>query len=55
VAWLTSSGIRPRSVFVTHGEPIAAEAMRRRLAEHFGWNTRVPRQGDTHAIEGDER
>jgi metallo-beta-lactamase family protein len=55
VAWLTSSGIRPRSVFVTHGEPIAAEAMRRSLVEHFGWNARVPRQGDTHAIEGDER
>jgi metallo-beta-lactamase family protein len=43
--WLQSSRISPSRVFVTHGEPAAADAFRRRLAENFGWEVSVPEMG----------
>ena len=42
VEWLRSSGLSPRRVFVTHGEPAAADAFRRRLYDTFGWDASVP-------------
>lgn len=45
--WLRASKITPKRVFVTHGEPSAADAMRRRLVETFGWDATVPDHGDT--------
>lgn len=45
IAWLRASGISPRRVYVTHGEPSAADAMRRRLQEAFGWDVVVPSNG----------
>ena len=39
---LPRSAITPRRVFVTHGEPSASDAFRRRLVERFGWNTVTP-------------
>ena len=47
IEWLRASGIAPRSVFVTHGEPAASDAFRRRLRERFGRNARVPEAGET--------
>jgi len=47
IDWLRASKLAPRSVFVTHGEPAAADAFRRRLREAFGWNARVPEIGET--------
>jgi metallo-beta-lactamase family protein len=47
VEWLGSSGLAPRRVFVTHGEPAAADAFRRRLREAFGWDAQVPADGST--------
>jgi len=32
----------PRRVFVTHGEPVAADAMRLAIEETYGWNCTVP-------------
>jgi metallo-beta-lactamase family protein len=46
IAWLRASQCNPRGVFVTHGEPSASDALRRRLAETFGWNARVPELGE---------
>lgn len=40
--WLRQFEAPPRQVFVTHGEPDAAEAMRHRIAEALGWNVKVP-------------
>jgi metallo-beta-lactamase family protein len=42
IAWLRSSQIAPRKVFVTHGEPAAADAMRRHLRDRLGWEAVVP-------------
>jgi metallo-beta-lactamase family protein len=47
LGWLRAGKLAPRRVFVTHGEPAAADAMRRRLVETFGWNAVVPEDGET--------
>jgi metallo-beta-lactamase family protein len=49
--WLAAARIAPRRVFVTHGEPSAADALRRRLADELGWRAIVPSLGDTHVLE----
>lgn len=51
IAWLAASKISPRGVFVTHGEPGASDAFRRRLTEAFDWNARVPEVGETVTLE----
>lgn len=40
--WLAQSHMRPRRVFVTHGEADAADAMRRHIEESLGWPAEVP-------------
>jgi metallo-beta-lactamase family protein len=45
LAWLRASSIAPQRVFVTHGEPAAADAFRRRVRETFGWDVLVPEMG----------
>lgn len=42
LAWLQQSHITPIKVFVTHGEPRAADAMRKHLKERLGWDAEVP-------------
>lgn len=40
--WLALSPKPPGTVYLTHGEPAAADALRRRIEERFGWDCRVP-------------
>lgn len=47
IDWLARSDIRPKKVFVTHGEASAADAFRRRLRDRFGWDVVVPTDGST--------
>ncbi|MCA9674677.1 MAG: MBL fold metallo-hydrolase [Dehalococcoidia bacterium] len=49
--WLRPSGLSPRRVFVTHGEPAAADAFRRRLRDTFGWDVVVPEMEEGYALE----
>jgi len=42
LSWLEQGSLKPEQVFITHGEPLASDLMRRRIAEKFGWNTEVP-------------
>ena len=44
--WLEGMPSAPRITFTTHGEPAAAEAMRRHIIERFGWTVEVPQYGD---------
>lgn len=46
LAWLCGFERPPRRVFVTHGEPAASDALRRRIEEDLGWDCRVPEQGE---------
>ena len=40
--WLGQGSLKPSRVFVTHGEKMASDLMRRRIGERFGWNVEVP-------------
>jgi len=51
IDWLRASRLAPSAVFVTHGEPGASDAFRRRLRDAFGWNVRVPDAGETVTLE----
>ncbi|MGZ9097509.1 MAG: MBL fold metallo-hydrolase RNA specificity domain-containing protein [Micavibrio sp.] len=42
LTWLENFSSPPRRVFVTHGEIEAAEAMKEKIEEKFGWNVTVP-------------
>lgn len=49
--WLRKSSLSPRRAFVTHGEPAAADAFRRRLRDHLGWDAVVPSDGSTWTLD----
>jgi metallo-beta-lactamase family protein len=51
IDWLRVEGQNPKRVFVTHGEPAAADAFRRRLVETFAWQTLVPEMGTSVVLE----
>lgn len=42
LAWLRAAPKPPRKVFVTHGEPDAADALRVRIQRELGWEAHVP-------------
>jgi metallo-beta-lactamase family protein len=44
--WLRLARL-PRRVFITHGEPVAADAFRLHLREELGWESHVARDGQT--------
>ena len=45
--WLSGLHTTPKTVFTTHGEPDAANAMAEHIRERFGWNVVVPQYGQT--------
>jgi metallo-beta-lactamase family protein len=48
--WLRGFERPPRRTFVTHGEPAAADEMRRRIEETLGWAVSVPEYGEKAAL-----
>ena len=40
--WLSEAGNEPRVTFITHGEPVAADALRRRIEHQLKWQCYVP-------------
>jgi len=46
VRWLEGMPLSPRRVFVTHGEPDAAQAMAAHIRDRFGWAVEVPQYGE---------
>jgi metallo-beta-lactamase family protein len=46
IRWLEGMPSPPKRVFVTHGEPVAADAMAQRIRERFGWTIEVPQYGE---------
>ncbi|MGV0993740.1 MAG: MBL fold metallo-hydrolase RNA specificity domain-containing protein [Mycobacterium sp.] len=47
VRWARGLTTAPKEVFVVHGEPQAADTLRRRLDREFGWRATVPQPGQT--------
>jgi metallo-beta-lactamase family protein len=55
MAWLRAAPAPPRRVFVTHGEPASADALRVRIERELGWDACVPdwlQAVDLHALAG---
>jgi metallo-beta-lactamase family protein len=46
VRWLEGMPSAPKHVFVTHGEPDAAQAMAGHIRDRFGWQIEVPQYGE---------
>ena len=51
ISWFSKSKLSPTRVFITHGEASAADDLRRRLGEKFGWPCFVPEQGEKILLE----
>lgn len=49
--WLKGLGQAPKQVFVTHGEPHAADTLRLRIKEQMGWSARVPDYRETFRLD----
>jgi metallo-beta-lactamase family protein len=49
--WLEGLNGAPKTIFTTHGEPEAAQAMAEHIRERFGWNVVVPEYGQTVELE----
>ena len=50
VRWLATAPKAPLGVFLNHGEPEPADALRQRIEHELGWNVTVPRLGQTVEI-----
>jgi metallo-beta-lactamase family protein len=46
MGWLRHFESPPRMTFITHGEPEASDALRKRIADELGWACTVPELGD---------
>ena len=51
IHWLEGLPNTPKTVFTTHGEPEAAEAMAGHIRERFGWNVIVPEYKQSVELE----
>jgi metallo-beta-lactamase family protein len=47
VRWLSGFTSPPKQLFLTHGEPAAAQAFRGTVEQKLGWHVSVPAQGDS--------
>jgi metallo-beta-lactamase family protein len=52
LAWLRTARTPPRVVYVTHGEPAAADTLRRRIRHELGWDARVVGHRETVRLTG---
>ena len=51
ITWLSSIKIKPKRVFLTHGEPAAADAFRKHLERHLDWDPEIPEYRDVVRIK----
>lgn len=51
LAWLRTADHPPRGVFITHGEPDAADALRLRIGRELGWKAHVPEHLEQAALD----
>jgi metallo-beta-lactamase family protein len=47
VDWMRTAPHPPRALYLTHGEPHAADALRTRIQRTLGWRAQVPEFGET--------
>lgn len=42
IKWMKGIKIKPKRMFLTHGEPAAADAFRKHIERHLGWSPEIP-------------
>jgi metallo-beta-lactamase family protein len=47
ISWMKATASPPRTTYVTHGEPAAADTLRSRIKRELGWSARVPEHLET--------
>lgn len=50
--WLSGFQKAPKKTFITHGEPVAADALRLAIEERFKWVCKIPEQRDVSELSG---
>jgi metallo-beta-lactamase family protein len=55
LTWLASAPTPPAAVSVVHGEPHAADTLRRRIRDELGWPARAAAHGDTVSVPARSR
>jgi metallo-beta-lactamase family protein len=50
VQWLGTAPKPPKGVYLNHGEPAPADALRQRIEHELGWPATVPHLGQTMDI-----
>ena len=50
--WLAHFRTPPRTTFITHGQPAAADALRMHVQERYGWRCHVPDYLETTGLAG---
>ncbi|MFM9848840.1 MAG: MBL fold metallo-hydrolase RNA specificity domain-containing protein [Hyphomicrobiaceae bacterium] len=50
LSWLRNFRSPPRKLFITHGEPAAAQALQQKIIHTFGWDAIVPRYGQSEEL-----
>lgn len=51
IGWLKGFETPPKTTFITHGEPVAADAMRLHIEEDLRWKTMVPDYLETVSLD----
>jgi metallo-beta-lactamase family protein len=51
IQWLGGIKIKPKRMFLTHGEPAAADAFRKHIERHLGWHPEIPEYRDVARIK----
>lgn len=51
IAWLGGFDSAPKTTFITHGEPVAADAMRLHIEEQLHWKTIVPDYLESYSLD----
>lgn len=51
LSWLATATAPPRMLFLTHGEPAAADALRFRVQDELGWPVTVPEHNQVVRLE----
>ena len=54
MAWMRTAPSAPRAVYVTHGEPDAADALRARIQRELGWPARAPEHLERVSLQAAE-
>jgi metallo-beta-lactamase family protein len=52
LAWLAQFEVPPRTTFIVHGEPAAADSLRQKIEERLAWTCRMPEYLERVALEG---